>query len=143
MKSQCLAIAGLVGVALLAGCGSSEPGRVPVFKAAGKITFNNQPLEGAFLVLHPKVATTTPDVPKPTALVKPDGSFEPTTFNSADGAPAGEYVVTVEWRKLVNVGGDWTPGPNLLPPKYSNPATSDLVIQVAEGSNELPPITLR
>jgi hypothetical protein len=128
---------------LLAGCDDSGPIRVPVFKAAGKITFNNQPLEGAFLVLHPKVAAATTDVPKPTALVKPDGSLEPTTFNSADGAPAGEYVVTVEWRKLVNVGGEWTPGPNLLPPKDSKPETSGVVIQVAEGSSELPPITLR
>ena len=133
-----VAIAGLT----LAGCGDSGPQRIPVFKTAGKITFNNQPVEGAFLVLHPKAAPL-PDVPKPTAHVKPDGTFEPTTFDTADGAPAGEYVLTVQWQKLINDRGEWVPGPNLLPPKYSNPATSDVIVNVAEGKNELPAIALR
>jgi hypothetical protein len=137
-------LATLVAIASLAltGCSESGPQRIPVFKTAGKITFNNQPVDGAFLVLHPKAASS-PDVPKPTAHVKPDGSFEPTTFDTADGAPAGEYVVTVQWQKLVKVGGEWVPGPNLLPGKYSNPATSDVIVKVAEGKNELPAITLR
>ena len=125
----------------LVGCGSSGPERTPVFKTAGKITFNNQPLEGAFLVLHPK--TPAADAPRPTAHVKPDGTFEPTTFDTADGAPAGEYVVTIEWHKLVKSGGEWVQGPNLLPAKYSNPATSGIVVQVAESQNELPAIVLR
>lgn len=129
-------------VLLLAGCGSQEPGRIPVIKTTGRLTFKDQPVEGAFLVLHPKAETTT-DLPRPTALVKPDGSFQPTTFDSGDGAPAGEYVVTVEWRKLVQAGGEWKPGPNLLPQKYSSPQTSDIVVRVAEGLTELPPIALR
>lgn len=126
----------------LAGCSGQRADRVPVFKTAGKITFRNQPVDGAFLVLHPKAAAT-PNVPRPRAHVKSDGSFETTTFDTADGAPAGQYVVTVEWHKLVKVGGEWTPGPNLLPPKYSDPATSDVVVKVAEGSNDLPEIVLR
>jgi hypothetical protein len=142
MNHKCLAAMALLTAAALAGCGGG-PDRIPVYKAAGKITFNNQPVDGAFLVLHPKGAPPSTDVPKPTALVKADGTFEPTTFNSADGAPAGDYVVTIEWRKLVNTGGEWAPGPNLLPAKYSKPETSDLVVHVAEGSNELPPLTIR
>ena len=137
-------LAAIVAIAMLAfcGCGDSGSQRVPVFKTAGKITFNNRPVDGAFLVLHPKAAAAA-DVPRPTAHVQPDGSFEPTTFDSADGAPAGEYVVTVEWRKLINDRGEWVPGPNLLPAKYSNPATSGVTVMVAEGKNELPAITLR
>ena len=135
------AITVVAGISL-AGCGQSGPQRVPVFKTAGKISFLNQPVNGAFVVLHPKAAATA-DVPRPTAHVRPDGSFEATTFLAADGAPAGEYVVTVEWHKLVNVGGEWTQGPNLLPAKYGNPATSDVIVKVAEGKNELPAIVLR
>ena len=71
-----------------------------------------------------------------------DGTFEPTTFDTADGAPAGEYVVTIEWRKLVNDRGEWTPGPNLLPAKYGDPSKSDVVVKIAAGQNDLPPIAL-
>jgi hypothetical protein len=43
----------------------------------------------------------------------------------------------------VGSGEDVRVGPNLLPPKYGNPKTSDLHIRVAEGSNQLQPIQLR
>jgi hypothetical protein len=140
------AAAGLALIAALAslvfaGCGG-QPQRTPVYKTSGTITYRNQPVQGAFLVLHPRSAAAA-DEPRPTAHVRTDGSFEPTTFETADGAPAGEYVVTIQWHKLVQNQGEWTPGPNLLPAKYSDPATSDIVVRVAEGENRLPRIELR
>ena len=132
-------------IALLAGatvgCSQAEPERLPVFKTTGQITFQNRPPAGALVVLHPRGAA--PDAPRPIAHVRADGSFEATTYGTADGAPAGEYVVTVQWSRLVNLGGEWQPGPNVLPAKYASPATSDVIIQVVEGSNELSPIILR
>lgn len=134
--------AALVGAAIsFTGC-QGDSDRVPVFKTRGKISFQNQPAGGAFVVLHPRLPQAVGDA-RPTAIVQPDGSFEATTFDSADGAPSGEYVVTVEWRKLVQIDGEWKPGPNLLPPKYESPGTSDIVVQVAEGENQLPEIVLR
>jgi hypothetical protein len=135
-----LALFAVASCLTLAGCGG--PSRTPVYKTAGKVTFQNQPIDGAFLVLHPKNSIGT-ELPRPIAHVKPDGTFEPTTFESGDGAPVGEYIVTVEWHRLVQAGGGWVPGPNLLPPKYASPATSDVVVQIAEGQNQLPEITLR
>ncbi|HZN33350.1 MAG TPA: hypothetical protein VFB80_06000 [Pirellulaceae bacterium] len=132
----------LIALALpaLAGCGN-EAQRTPVFKTVGSITFRNQPAVGAFVVLHPKGATA--GTPRPTAHVKADGTFEATTFETADGAPLGEYIVTVQRRKLVKQNGDWTPGPNLIPDRYADPATSHLTIRIAEGENNLEPIVLR
>ena len=126
----------------LTGCGN-DPERTPVFKTTGKVTFQNQPLTGAFLVLHPKQAPANPADPRPSAQLKADGTFEATTFDGADGAPAGEYVVTVEYRKLIQYDGGWQPGPNVLPAKYENPATSDIFVRVAEGENQLPEIVLK
>ena len=135
-----LTIALLLTTGALAGCGQQGPQRVPVFKTTGKVLFQNQPPAGALVVLHPRGAAA--DSPRPTAQVKSNGTFEATTFESGDGAPAGEYVVTVQWFPARKVAGDFVPGPNVLPRKYSTPEASDLIVHVAEGENSLPPITL-
>ena len=140
--SRCAAAVTVVlACAAIAGC-SSEPEHTPVFKTTGKVVFQNAPVAGAFLVLHPK-GPVNPEDPKPNAYVKEDGTFATTTFVNADGAPAGDYVVTIEHRKLIKYEGDWQPGPNILPSKYESPTTSDIVIHVAEGENTLPEIVLR
>jgi hypothetical protein len=141
-RSLCnLVLLATLATVVAAGCGQAAPERAKVFKTAGKITFHGQPPAGALVVLHPKGAA--PDAPRPIAHVQADGSFAATTFDTADGAPAGQYVVTVQWQKLVNIGGEWQPGPNLLPSRYASPATSHVIVHVAEGQNELPIIALR
>jgi hypothetical protein len=133
---------GLAASALLAGCSRSGPPRVPTHVAKGSISYQGQPIAGAFLVLHPKEGVR-PDVPTARAQVSPDGTFAVSTYDQADGAPAGEYVVTVEWKKPVKVNGDYVLSQNLLPAKYSSRATSDLVVSIAAGKNDLPPLALR
>jgi hypothetical protein len=115
---------------------------VPTHPAKGVITYQGQPVAGAFVALHPKEAAK-PEAPTPTAIVQSDGSFAVTTYDAGDGLPEGEYVVTVQWRKAVKQGGDYLPGPNLLPAKYGRPDTSDVVVRVSAGQNELPPILLK
>lgn len=136
-----LGSATLVG-ALFVGCDSGFVAPVETFKTAGKATFKGQPIEGATLILH-RQGEPLPDVPSPSARVSADGSFATTTFAAEDGAPAGEYVATVEWRKQVQVRGDWTYGPNLLPAAYADPGKSPLKFTIAEGENDLPPIEIR
>jgi hypothetical protein len=133
--------AALAGV-LFVGCESEFVAPVPTFKTAGKATFKGQPIEGATLILH-RQGEPLVDVPAPSARVNADGSFATTTFAAEDGAPAGEYVATVEWRKQVQIRGDWSHGPNLLPAAYADPGKSPLKITIAEGENVLPPIEIR
>lgn len=141
-RSHCTAaVCVVLACATIAGC-SSEAERTPVFKTSGKVIYQNAPVAGAFVVLHPKGAAK-PEDPRPSAIVRDDGVFEATTFESADGAPAGDYIVTIEHRKLIKYDGDWQPGPNVLPAKYENPATSGIEIHVAEGQNTLREIVLR
>jgi len=55
----------------------------------------------------------------------------------------GEYAVTVTYCPIVQQeGGGWSPGPNVLPPKYANPKTSELRVQVVKGANTLPALLL-
>ena len=127
---------------LAVGCGQARPARVPVVPVEGAITFNGQPLPGALIVLHPKTSGSA-TAPAPRAQVEKDGSFRFTTYDAGDGAPPGEYVATIAWYRLVNQGGDLKAGPNVLPPQYSNPKTSNWEIRVAEAATRLPPVQLR
>jgi hypothetical protein len=126
----------------LGGCGRSDTGREPTFPTRGAITFEGKPIGGAFLALHPRNPSPA-GVPSSTAHVLPDGTFELSTYESGDGAPAGNYIVTVQWHKLMKNHGDFVPGPNLLPRKYSSPDTSNIVIEVAAAANVLPVISLK
>ncbi len=133
--------------AFAGGCSKGkDPNRLPVFPASGRISVKGQVPAGAFVVLHPKNGTATDskgDVVRPRATVKSDGSFVLGSYDSADGAPSGEYSLTVEWRKIVK-SPDGSPvlGPNVVSPKYSRPESSPLSIRIAEQSNELAPISL-
>lgn len=142
---------GLVLSALFAaaagGCSKGgDPNRLPVFPASGHLSIQGQVPTGAFVVLHPKNgAATDPkgDVVCPRAVVKQDGSFALGSYDATDGAPAGEYAMTVEWRRIVK-SPDGSPvlGPNVVSPKYGKPESSPVSIRIAERSNELEPITL-
>ena len=139
-KARRLATA-LIAVAAITGCSSKKvEGRKEVFPARGKLLVNDQPAPGAMLVLHPVGGTY--DAEHPVATVGPDGSFELTTYEGKDGAPVGEYIVTAQWHVSADrdAPGPW---PNVIPPKYATPSSSDLRVQIAAGPNDLQPIVIR
>ena len=75
---------------------------------------------------------------KPVATVAEDGTFTLTMYAAGDGAPEGEYGVTVDWQKkaapgklsLSSEGGAGTP---LLNPKYGNPSAPVFKFTVKKG----------
>lgn len=125
---------------LLSSCSKGTKSE-PVYPVEGQVFFNGSPTPGAYVVFHP-IGKTTAETIRPSAHVQPDGSFHIGTFTGQDGAPEGNYVVTVEWRKLVTRGQEAIPGRNVLPAKYSKPDTSDLHVNVSKGTNSLPPLQL-
>lgn len=136
-------LAALTVIALAAaGCGKSTNDRVKVYPTNGQILWQGRPLAGAMVVLHPKGARDPRSLPARAATDK-DGRFHATTYETADGAPAGEYAVTVQYYPLKRQGESYVPGPNSLPQKYANPATTDLSIRVAEAPTTLQPLNLR
>lgn len=139
-----------VGAALVAfataACGCGEGGsdlKVPVFPVKGKVTFEGEPAAGAFVVFHPKTPPKSGDTPSnPRATVQPDGTFALTTSSEGDGAPVGDYAVTVQWMKPVKQGKDLVPGPNVVPKAYTEPASTPLKATVAESENALEPFAI-
>ena len=139
MTTANCARAGLLLLIFLVGCGPKQG--VECFPVSGTVLLNNQPLPEATVVLHP--ASGVSEVQRPIGETDATGRFTLTTLQPADGAPAGEYQVTVVQRALVQKGEEMVrDGANQLPPRYAQPATSGLKVTVAEGTNELPPLQL-
>jgi hypothetical protein len=130
-----------IAAAPLSGCGSNDhlPPRFPV---RGQVLQAGKPIADAIVTLHP--SSSSPDLTqRPIAYSDAEGRFSMTTFETGDGAPTGKYAITVEWRAPRTVGEEVIrDGRNLLPPRYSEPETSKLNVNVTEGDNEIPPIDI-
>jgi len=129
----CLALA--VCAVLAAGCGSGKP-QVALHPVQGRLEVGPQPPVGAIVTLHPKDAAW-PHPSLPSGTVGADGTFRIGTFGPDDGAPAGDYVATVQWFR---VGPDGSVGGNVIPPKFARPESSPFAVAVQPGANDLPPL---
>lgn len=128
-------VAGLLLCLASVGCGSKGPVLYPV---TGKVVgHDGKPLERATVVFHPVGGAA--DAPKPRGTVGADGSFVLTTTTTGDGAPPGEYRVTVE---LWASGKGDDPPTNRLPTKYASQEKSGFTAKVGDGPTELKPFVL-
>lgn len=131
-------IAAVMAMAIV-GCGHSD--RAAVYPAEGRVVWNGQPLAGAQVVLYPQGQSDAKTVPA-RAQTDSEGRFRLSTYGTADGAPEGEYAVTVVHYRVRQQDGGSVPGPNVLPAKYASPKTTDLRVQIAKGTNTLPTLAL-
>ena len=142
----------LLGLLVCGGCGEEVPeGRLSVHPAGGKVSVKSQPAAGVFLVLHPAPGSPAAraDV-LPSATTEADGSFQLSTYDQNDGAPVGEYVVTLQWRQSDSQSDDQRRAMALMGQKpadrfrgkYNNPSTSPWRISITEGENVLDAIEI-
>jgi hypothetical protein len=127
-----------VGVTALLGAGRDDD-RVPAYPVQGRLLVGGKPAAGAQIAFHPLSGRA--DTRRPVGVTGPDGEFRLTTYAPEDGAPAGEYIVTIFWRN------DAVPFDECACPDFSihdrlggscaNPATSPLRATVRPGSNEI------
>lgn len=139
----------LVASVLLGGCGQTEDHRPPTYPVAGTVVHNGQPVEGA-LVRFELVDASYSAAGKTDA----QGQYRLTTFGVNDGAPAGQYKVSIlKYETPPNIPTsesekDYVSSEtvdrtleevipkNLLPAKYANVNTSGLTATVSEdGAN--------
>lgn len=135
-------LAGFGLIVGLSGCGG-EPTGPPIFPVDGRVEYRGKAANGAFVVFHPlRESSESAEPIRPTGKVDEGGRFRLTSLVEHDGAPAGEYAVTVEWYKLVNQGADWQRGPNVIPSRYAGPGTTPLRVTIREGANSIDPFQI-
>ncbi|MGQ0636629.1 MAG: BON domain-containing protein [Planctomycetaceae bacterium] len=111
-----------------------------LFPVSGTASFKGKPAVGAMVVLHPDDSSL--DI-RPKGFVKADGSYVITTYLPGDGAPRGDYRLTIELRKPEkSKSGEYVPGPNVLPSVLARPETTKYRVSVGWGKSTLPPIEI-
>lgn len=84
----------LLLLVLLPGCGARPPEKI--FAVQGTLTVDGQPAANASVAFHP-AAPANNRLVCPVAITNRDGSYQLSTAARGEGAPAGEYIVTVIW----------------------------------------------
>ena len=130
---------------LVATTGCSQPDdRKPAFAVTGKALFKGQPMAGARITFHP-LGESDQRALRPTTQVDEAGTFRLTTYFKDDGAPAGEYAVTIYWPQKP-AAKEQADDPNAdirdLPPDrlnrvYALPTTTPLRATVRAQSNTI------
>jgi hypothetical protein len=141
MRQSALALAATLILGVCGCNGDSSPVMNPVH---GRVLFNGRPTANAQVTFHP-INDNGPKVIRPVGRVDEQGNFTLTSFKDSDGAPAGEYQVTVVWflARPARAGSDETTSANYLPEKYSRAETSKLKATVAPGTNDIPAFELK
>ena len=133
---------GLMLAPLLSGCGQAKQAWDTAYPAKGVVKYKGVPVADAEVALFPQ-GTSMPDTVRPRAKTAEDGSFVVWTYKPGDGAPVGNYKVTVVHHKLVEKKGVAIVQPNDLPPKYATVQSTDLVAEIGPKETEIPPIELK
>lgn len=126
-------------VVLVSSCSQKGPRLYPV---TGSVRINGEPAKDVNVMFTPVTPLEGVTEPlSPAAVTGEDGGFRLMSFKPGDGAPAGEYQVTISYpmsrfNKHLN-------GIDRLRGKFANPKTSGLTAKVEPGKNDLPPFDLK
>jgi len=117
-----------------------------VYPVKGKILVNGAPAKECQISFH-RASGGDPAFPvTPNGLTDENGEFQLTSFHANDGAPEGEYVVTIEWRERSGLAKADFDGPDQLGGAYANvqknKGVKEIVVQVGRQRLELPPFEL-
>jgi hypothetical protein len=138
-----IALVGVIVAAVASGVWAIDRWRVraqerpATHPVAGKIYINGEPAGFASLAFHP-IGKHAKEIYRPVGASKPDGSFSLMTYSPGDGAPEGEYVVTLLWIDPATYDECADPMTHdLLKGRYLDATKSTLRARVVAGSNEI------
>lgn len=128
-------------------CGCSTSDRLETHPVTGKVFRDGQPAIGAIVLFHrsdvPKKTSAFLALPK--GVVTEEGTYFLTSYEHRDGAPEGNYRVTITWPQELSDSYDpeeQEMAPDRLNGRYDNPSESTIEREVTANNNELLPIEL-
>ncbi len=143
---------------LVCGCGGDGVPMQKVYKTTGRVLLDGKPAEGVDVRFIPVDKTNFKMEETPLGHTDAEGKFTLTTYNSGDGAPAGEYMVAVAYpdQLPVNAEDDETAAAmaaskalkergkagKRFPVFYQVPQKSGLKATVPQSASELPAFEL-
>jgi hypothetical protein len=128
------------------GCSGSSDGRVTVYPVSGRVLVGGEPAAGARVVLYPvSQELKGSGMPTPAATTDDDGEFNLRSFGPEDGAPEGEYKVTVVWPEVIppNVNREMYQPRDRLKGRYADSRSTPLTASVPRGGGEIPDLALQ
>jgi hypothetical protein len=134
-----------VCIPLLTGCGNSRD-LLPLNPVIGQVRSDSGPLEGASVVFYPVGGGELLQDLRPRGTTNVDGQFQLQTYLPGDGAPVGEFKVTIEWhgKPVPEDSADERHDadnlrPNLLLATLAAPESTPINARISNGENVLEP----
>lgn len=122
---------------------SERKNHEPLVSVRGTVFYQQLPAAGARVSFVPIIGSSSL---RPQGSVGTDGSFELSTYELNDGAPAGRYAVAITWPgpnpRSNGAGDDEIQGPDRLNGRYSDPSASVWQVEVGSTPLQLEPFQL-
>lgn len=133
----------------LVGCGEPKGGpRLKVVPIEGEVSLDGEVPHEAMVNLHPVTPHVMPregQVIASLGQVDEAGKFTISTYILDDGAPPGDYKITVTWNEATGVMKNAWDGPDRLKGKYADVEKTEFQVTVPEehdGVFVIPPLEL-
>lgn len=135
----------LIAVATVSGCSPARTPRLDTYPVSGLVMVNGKPAVRAEVRMRPTKPLLDPlkRSVEPYGIVDAEGMFRICTYRENDGAPPGEYAITIVWPTVTVDGGEEVFGPDRLNGRYGNPLSPVTMFTVLETSNLIPSIDLK
>jgi len=134
----------LFGICFACGCESKKKDRPEVYPVRGSLFIAGKPAVDARVMLFATANGLLPNVYCPHGIVAADSTFHLTTFMTNDGAPAGDYAVTVVWPgPRVKGQAEDEEGPDRLQGRYADFRRPPATVHITPDTRVLDPIRLK
>lgn len=142
MSQRCLPACLLSPVLLVllitaSSCRPDGPFHKETIRVSGQVFVDGQPPGASVQIMAHESGGMDKEHPSVTqAITENDGKFSMTTYETGDGMPPGEYVLTFTWQEF-NVFSMSYGGPDKLNDRYNDPQKSEVKVFVKSGGKPI------